>query len=302
MTFDPTVKLTRQNIAYLPPMTTDGAWGTEMQKVGAEPGQMCDHWNVDEPDRVLKVARNYIKAGSQVILTNTFSSNRFVLKDHGMEEREEELCEAGARLSKQAAEGKAYVFASIGPTGKMVSMGDLESAQVEDSAGAQAMAHERGGADALVIETQADPEEAAALLRGATGASSLPVGISFTFDHGENNDRTMFGVTVEQAADIAHDGGAAFVGANCGAGIHTIPHIAELFQACSGEMPIWIKGNAGLPEAGPNGETLYRGSPQMFREAVPALLDAGVTFIGGCCGSGPEHVAAIRQAMNAELD
>jgi 5-methyltetrahydrofolate--homocysteine methyltransferase len=296
--FDPNQKLTRENFKDLPPLCTDGAWGTEMQKLGAKPGQMCDTWNVEEPDKVYSVAKSYVDAGSRIILTNTFNSNRIVLAKHGMAARAAELSRAGAEISKRAAQCKAYVAASIGPCGKMVMMGEIDPQEVEDAAAEQAKAFAEGGADAIVIETQSDLVEAEAALKGCLRACDLPVGLSFTFDSGANNDRTMMGVTIQQVCEMGKANGASFVGANCGAGIETFVNIARMFDECGSGLPIWVKGNAGKPEVDhATGKTTYKAAPEVYARVVAPLLQAGARFIGGCCGSNPSHIAAIAQAL-----
>ena len=330
MNFDPTHKLTRENLRDLPPLCTDGAWGTEMQKLGAKPGELADVWNLEQPGKVLSVAKSYVDAGSQVILTNTFSSSRILLGIHGMADRAFALSKAGAELSKQAARGRAYVFASIGPCGKMVMMGEADPDEVRAAAAEQARAFEEGGADAIVIETQSDLVEAGAALQGCLEACALPVGVSFTFDAGANNDRTMMGVSIPEAYNLAAAGGASFVGANCGTGIETFVGIAKAFQACAGgetggrgpvsagggsggggvpgggqldrSLPLWIKGNAGRPQVDSAGNVRYNAGPEIFAAVVPPLLAAGARFIGGCCGSTPEHVRAIAKALASRGD
>lgn len=297
MGFDANVKLTRANFSDLPPLCTDGAWGTEMQKLGAAPGQMCDVWNIEQPEKVLSVAQGYVDAGSQVILTNTFNSNRIVLAKHDMANRAAEFSRAGAAISKKAAKGKAYVFASIGPCGKLVMMGEIDPAEVEDAAAEQARAFAEGGADAIVIETQSDLVEAEAALKGVLRAVDLPAGLSFTFDSGENHDHTMMGASISEVCYLAQQYRVNFVGANCGAGIETFVHIAQQFAACETSIPIWVKGNAGRPELDDNGRTVYRAKPEVYASVVDDLLAAGARFIGGCCGSSPEHIRAVAQAM-----
>lgn len=300
MAFDAGVKLSKENLKTMAPMLTDGAWGTEMQKLGAKPGEMCDLWNVEYPERVLSVAKSYVDAGSQIILTNTFNSNRVVLGKHQLAARVAELSKAGAAISKQAAQGRAYVFASLGPTGKMVSMGELEEADVEDIYAEQAAALAEGGADALLVETQTDLAEARAGLKGCLKACNLPVGLSFTFDTGKENDRTMMGVSIAQAYKMALENGASFVGANCGMGIESFVGIAKKFADCGGELPIWIKGNAGKPELDmASGRSMYKASPDVYAQAVGPLLGAGAKFIGGCCGSSPAHIKAMADTLKA---
>lgn len=300
MRFDPNVKLTRENFGDLPPLCTDGAWGTEMQKLGAKAGQISDAWNLEQPDKVLSVAKSYVDAGSRIILTNTFGSSRIALGRHNLADQAPAISKAGAEISKRAAAGKAYVFGSLGPCGKVVMMGEVSAEEVEESYAEQADALAAGGSDALVIETQSDLTEAEAALRGCLRACDLPVGITFTFDSGADNDRTMMGVSIEQAYELAKAGGASFVGANCGAGIETFVNIARQFRACGKELPIWVKGNAGQPELDENGNCVYKASPQLYADLVGPLLEAGVRFIGGCCGSTPAHIRAIARMMNDE--
>ncbi len=302
MAFDPGLKLTRDNFFSVPPLCCDGAWGTECQKLGGRPGELFEAWNVEAPEKVFSVASGYVKAGAQIILTNTFTGNRFALERHEAASRVAELSKAGAEISKRAAAGKAYVFASLGPVGKLVSMGELDATEAEDAYAEQAAALAAGGADALVVETQTDLAEAEAGIKGCLKATDLPVGVSFSFDSGKNGAFTMMGVSVDQAYSMARDTGASFVGANCGRGIDTYVEIAKLFQQCGDAIPIWIKGNAGLPEIDDAGNTVYRAGPEVFAKAVPELLNAGVRFIGGCCGSAPEHIQAIRTPMDKASD
>jgi methionine synthase I (cobalamin-dependent) len=297
MTFVPTLPLDAARIRSLPPLCLDGAWGTELSKLGARRGELAETWNVTAEDKVLSVARAYVDAGARIILSNTFSANRFVLASHGAAGRSAELAKAGAAISKRAAEGRAYVFASLGPTGKMVSMGELEPAEVEDAYAEQAAALAEGGADAIVIETLTDAEEAAAAIRGCLRGAKLPVGVTFTFDSGPDGGKTMMGVSVAQAHAVALASGASFVGANCGRGIESYVAIAQKLAELGDALPIWIKGNAGLPAVQPDGSLRYDASPATFEAAAVSLLAAGVRFIGGCCGTTPAHVRSIAHAI-----
>jgi methionine synthase I (cobalamin-dependent) len=179
----------------------------------------------------------------------------------------------------------------------MVSQGEIDPVEAEEAFAAQAAALAAGGADALCIETQTDLAEARAALAGCRRACGLPVGVTFTFDSGKEKDRTMMGVTVEQACAMALEAGADFVGANCGLGIESYIPVAKRFAAAAGGLPVWIKGNAGKPEAGPGGSTVYKATPEVFEKAVRPLVDLGVRFIGGCCGSTPDHVRAVAGAL-----
>lgn len=290
-------KLTRENFNQLPLSPTDGAWGTELMRLGGSSTELKDLWNISAPDKVLQVASSYVEAGASIILTNTFSSNSVTLERHGAGGRATELSRAGAAISRQAAGGRALVFGSIGPTGKLVSMKQLSVADAEAAFAEQAAALAAGGADAIVIETMADIEEAKAALRACLRACDLPVGVSFTFDSGKDKNRTMMGVTPAQAWKAAQEGGASFVGANCGIGIDAYIKVAQELAQCGSDLPLWIKGNAGRPEMEADGSVHYRAGPEDFRRAVPELVAAGVRFIGGCCGSTPAHVVAIVAAI-----
>jgi methionine synthase I (cobalamin-dependent) len=292
-------KLTRENFGQLPLSATDGAWGTELIKVGGASTELKDLWNISAPDKVLQVARSYVEAGADIILTNTFSSNRIVLERHRATARSAELSRAGAAISRQAAGDRALVFASIGPTGKLVSLEQLAVAEAESVFAEQALALAEGGADAIVIETMADLEEAKAALRACLGACDLPVGVSFTFDSGKHKNRTMMGISPAEAWSAAKEGGASFVGANCGIGIDAFINVARELAQCGSDLPLWIKGNAGSPEIAADGSTHYKAGPDDFSRAVPELVAAGVRFIGGCCGSTPAHVAAIVAAIDS---
>jgi len=272
-------------------LITDGAWGTELQARGLEPGTPPDIWNLSHPERVEEVARAYVEAGSQVILTNTFRANAF-----GTEGDLEAINRAGVAISKRAAAGKALVFASIGPTGKLLFQGEISKEQASAAFAAQATALAAGGADALLVETMSDIEEARIAVAAAR-ATGLPVIASFAFDSGKNKDRTMMGATPEAVAAAMVEAGADGVGANCGVGIEYSALICQRMRAAC-DLPLWIKPNAGLPEV--VGDSVrYSTSAEVFASHYGALRDAGASFLGGCCGSNPNFIRALVTARNA---
>lgn len=272
------------------PLLSDGAWGTELQKLGLAPGDLADTWNLDHPDRVATVARAYVDAGSRIILTNTFRANPISLAARGFSSRTAAINRAGVEISRAAAAGRALVFASIGPSGSMLLSGDVSPASLEAAFAAQAEALAAAGADALLVETMSDIEEARIALRAAL-RTRLPVLVAFAFGSGRNKDRTMMGVTPEQVAEAMAAEGAAAVGANCGAGVeHFVPLCRRLHAAC--DLPIWIKPNAGLPELSA-GQIRYAQPPEEYASHTPALIEAGASFIGGCCGAGPDFIRAL---------
>ena len=276
------------------PVVTDGAWGTQLQALGLGPGECPDAWNLTHPDRVEAVARAYVEAGSAVILTNTFGGNRLRLAAHGLAEQAQAINRAGARISRQAAGARVRVFASIGPTGRMLALGETSADELHSAFEEQAQALAQEGVDALLLETFADLVETRAAIAAAC-TTGLPVVASFVFDSGPARDRTMMGVTPEQAAAAVMEAGADAVGANCGNGIDRYVPICRRLRAAT-DHPIWIKPNAGLPEM-VGDRAVYRTTPEYFATRTLELVAAGADFVGGCCGTSPAFIAAIRQAL-----
>jgi len=273
-------------------LITDGAWGTELQARGLAPGMAPDIWNLTYPERVEAVARAYVEAGSQIILTNTFRANSVAMKGEGDIEA---INREGVAISKRAAAGQALVFASIGPTGKMRIAGEISKEQASAAFAAQAAAL-AAGADALLVETMSDIEEAR-LAVAAAKSTGLPVIASFAFDSGKNKDRTMMGATPEAVAAAMVEAGADAVGANCGVGIEYAALLCRRLRAAC-DLPIWIKPNAGLPKM--EGTAIrYDVSPEFFASHYAALRDAGAAFVGGCCGSTPDFIRALVSARCA---
>jgi 5-methyltetrahydrofolate--homocysteine methyltransferase len=279
-----------QQLVAQKPVITDGAWGTELQRQGLDPGESPDHWNLKHPECVEAVARAYVEAGSRIILTNTFQANRIVLQRHGLAGRMEEINRAGVEISRRAAEGRAYVFASLGPSGKLLVSGEVSDPELQEVFAEQAKALARAKPDALVIETMSDVEEAK-LAVSSCRQTGLPVVACMAFDSGKTKDRTMMGTTPEEAATALAAAGADVIGANCGQGPEHYLSLAKRLTNAT-DRPLWIKPNAGSPELAGDG-TVYPTTPSRFAEAAPGIIRAGVTFLGGCCGTGPEFVRAL---------
>jgi len=276
------------------PVVTDGAWGTQLQDRGLELGTCADEWNLSHPGQVEEVARAYVEAGSQIILTNTFGANRFALARHGLAEKAAEINRAGVEISRRAAAGKAKVFASMGPTGVMLMMGEVSPEDVQAAFETQAQAIADAGADAIVLETFSDLAEIVLAVAAAKKAG-LAVVACMTFDSGKDHDRTLMGTTPEEAAQELTEAGADCVGSNCGQGIEGFVKIAARLKAAT-DRPIWIKANAGLPEM-IHGRAVYAQTAEKFAAVVPALVKAGARFIGGCCGTTPEFIRAIGHVL-----
>jgi len=272
------------------PVLLDGAWGTELQKMGLSPGEIADGWNLTHPDRVAQVARSYVEAGSAAILTNTFRANRVTLAGHELASKLKEINRAGVQISRSAAADRASVFASMGPSGKLLMTGDITEDEVFAAFAEQAESLSRSGADAILIETMSDLTEATIAVKAAK-ATGLPIAVSMVFDSGKNQDRTFTGVTPEQAAKALTSAGADVIGANCGKGIEAFLDVCRRLRATT-DLPIWMKPNAGLPRA--IGESIvYDTTPESFASHMPSLIAAGATLIGGCCGTSPEFIRAM---------
>jgi methionine synthase I (cobalamin-dependent) len=277
------------------PVITDGAWGTQLQARGLQSGEAPDLWNLTHPKDVAEVARAYVAAGAEIILTNTFGANRFRLAESGGADRLVEINKQGVALSREAAGDHAFVFASMGPSGKLLMSGDVSAEALRAAFVEQANLLAEAGADAIVIETMQDVGEATLATRAAK-ATGLPVVASMVFDSGKDKVRTMMGTTPEEAAAALLEAGADVIGANCGQGIAGFVAVCARLKAAAKDRPVWIKANAGLPQL-QAGKAVYAIGPEEFVRHVPAVIAAGATFIGGCCGTSPDFIRAIRRVL-----
>jgi 5-methyltetrahydrofolate--homocysteine methyltransferase len=270
----------------------DGAWGTELQKHSQVPGACTDEWNLTHAEFVRQVAEAYVQAGSRVILTNTFRANPIALAQYGLEEQCGPINRAGVRISRAAAQKSSLVFASIGPSGKMLLTKETTPEQLKVSFATQARALAEEGPDALLVETMTDLEEARI---GAEAAleTGLPVVVSLVFDSGKNRDRTIMGTSVEQAAAALRGSGVQGIGANCGSGIPELIPVCRRLAAAS-QLLVWIKPNAGLPGI-VEGKPVYRTTPEQFASEAKELFEAGANFVGGCCGTSPAFIRALAE-------
>ena len=276
---------------------SDGAWGTQLQAQGLAPGAAPELWNVQNPDAVRAVADSYVRAGSDVILSNTFGANRLILAGHALGDRAAELGRAGVAISRQAAGEAVKVFASIGPSGKIVMMGDVDESLFAAAFAEAARAARDGGADALLFESFAELAELTIALRAAREACDLPLLASMTFSSGPDGLATMMGDTVDAFVRAAAECDAAAVGANCGVGPANYVRVARRMRQVT-DLPIWIKANAGVPHVDSAGRTVFPMGSDEFASYATALAEAGVGFIGGCCGTTPQHIRAVREAVD----
>jgi len=271
-------------------LIADGAAGTMLQGMGLQPGQSPELWNVENPDAVRSLHRAYLDAGSQVILTNTFGGNRVRLAMAGLVERLAELNRAGAALAREEAAGRAYVAGDIGPTGELLRpYGKLEYADAVAAFRAQAAALVEGGVDLLWIETMSDLDEARAAIEGVRAVTDLPLFCSLSFG---KHARTIMGVSPRQAAEALWPLGLAAVGANCGEGLDVMTPVLTEMRAALPAAALIAKPNAGLPRL-VQGQTVYDLGPEELAAHAPGLVSLGAQVIGACCGSSPQHIAAL---------
>ena len=230
--------------------------------------------------RCSEYCRIYIHAGSDIIETNSFGGNSFKLSQYGLGNRVSELNEAAAAISREAAGNSKHVAGSVGPTGKMLLMGDVTETELYDAFREQAIALEKGGADIIIIETMSALDEASLAVRAARENTKCTVIITMTFSKiPEGEYRTMMGVSPEEMVISMKEAGAHIVGSNCGNGIEDMIGIVKAIRATDNNIPVMIQANAGIPEL-IDGKTIFRESPEMMASFVPELIKAGANIIG----------------------
>jgi len=278
-------------------LVSDGAWGTFLHQKGLQAGTCPEQWCVDHPDEVGDVASSYIEAGSDMVETNSFGGSALKLEYYGLSDRAAEFNEAAARISSLAAGGDKWVIASIGPTGKMLLTGDVTQEELYNGFKEQAVALEKGGADAICIETMSDIDEAIQAIKAARENTDLEVICTFTFERTVHGDyRTMMGVSPVEAARAVMEAGADIIGTNCGNGFKRMIDIVKEIRTVSSDIPVLVHANAGLPK-NIDGVDVFPDTPEQMASLVPDLVDAGANIIGGCCGTTPDHIRAIKQAV-----
>ena len=278
-------------------LVSDGAWGTILQQNGLKAGECPELWCLTHRDEVLAIARSYINAGADMIKTNSFGGSAFKLEFYGLADKAGEINETAAAISREAAGQEKHVNASMGPTGKMLLMGDVTEEQIKRAFTEQAKALKKGGADAVCIETMSDITEACLAIQAVKENTNLEIICTFTFEKTANGEyRTMMGVSPAEMARACVPAGAHIIGSNCGNGFEQMPPIASEIRKAAPDIPIIINANAGLP-VNQNGKTFFPTSPEAAAKLVPAIVAAGANIIGGCCGTTPEHIKAIGEAV-----
>ena len=276
-------------------LTADGAWGSELFRLGLEPGEAPEAWNADRPDRVAEVAAAYYRAGSRVVETNSFGGNRLQLSRHDLGERTAELNRRAAEITAEAVGPHGVAAGSIGPSGAMLVTGEVTEQQLHEVFSEQARALADGGAQWIAVETMSDLREMAVSVAAAWAATGLPVSASMTYEPTTNGFRTMMGHDPASCVHEAEDAGAAIIGANCGTGIDYYAALVRTLRELT-DLPLWVYPNAGAPVL-VEGKLRYPLGPEDFARDATGLVAAGADIIGGCCGTTPAHIRAVAAAL-----
>ncbi len=286
----------RQRLLSDEVLVADGATGTMLQAAGLPEGAAPESWNLTHPEKILDLHRAYLEAGSQIILTNSFGGSRFRLGKKGLEDKVREVNRAAAALAKEAAGQTAFVAGSMGPTGELMKpMGTLSYEAAVEAFAEQAGALAEGGADAILVETMSDLNEAKAAIEGAKQVTDLPILCTMSFD---TRQHTMMGVSPRQAIEELWPLGLLAIGGNCGRTLDDMEEVLRQMRAAVPEATLMAKPNAGLPRL-VDGRAVYDVTPQVMAEYALRYVELGARIVGGCCGSTPAHIKAMAAALGS---
>ena len=275
-------------------LLADGATGTNYQTMGIAPGIAPEEWVLDEPEKVVELHRRFVAAGSDLILTCTFGATSLRLADGPLAGEARDVNRRAAELARAAAGDRVLVAGSLGPTGQLIEpYGTLTREAAVEAYAEQAAALAEGGVDLLVLETFFALEEGLWAAEGVRAATGLPLVASFSFDQGT---RTMMGLTPTEVVAAFDPLGVAAIGANCGRSLDDTDAIVDELLAAGPSAPLWVKPNAGVPRM-VGDAVVYDAGPEDLAAHLRGYAARGVRIVGGCCGSTPEHVAAIAAAL-----
>jgi 5-methyltetrahydrofolate--homocysteine methyltransferase len=278
-------------------LLSDGALGTLLQARGMQPGECPELWNITHRKDLTEIAEAYLNAGSEIITTNSLGGSRLKLSQYGLGDRVSELNQIAASIYRDVAGKLKHVAGSVGPTGKMLIMGDVTEEELYDGFREQVIALEKGGADIIIVETMSALDEASLAVKAARENTKCTVIITMTFSKDLKGEYfTMMGVSPAEMVSSMKEAGAHIVGSNCGNGIEDMTGIVKAIRAIDKNIPVIIQANAGTPQF-VEGKTVFRESPEMMASFVPELIKAGANIIGGCCGTTPEHIREMGRVL-----
>ncbi len=274
----------------------DGATGSNLQKAGMPTGVCPEQWILEHPDAILELQRAFVEAGTNILYAPTFTANRIKLAEYGLAEHLIDMNTELVRLAKQAAGGKALVAGDITMTGRQLApMGDMDFEQLIDVYKEQIRVLDQAGVDLLVVETMMSLQETRAALIAAKEVSSLPVIASLTF---ESDNKTLFGTDPMTAMLVLQALGADVVGTNCSTGPDQMCGVVRQMKQVA-KIPVLAKPNAGLPKLDSEGRTVYEMDAETFGREMCLLVEAGATFLGGCCGTTVKHIRSMVEKTGA---
>jgi 5-methyltetrahydrofolate--homocysteine methyltransferase len=280
-------------------LISDGATGTYLQQHGLEPGGCPEVLNADRPELIRQMAADYFAAGSDVVETNSFGGSRYMLAKYGHGDRVVELNRLAAEHASTSAPEGRFVMGSIGPTGEFLEpSGTATEEEMYAAFAEQVEGLAAGGVDAVCVETMSDLGEIGLAIRAAKETAGLPVVATMTFDKGPRGFFTMFGVTPAGAAEQLGELGADIVGSNCGLPFDPMLEIIGAMREATG-LPMLTHVNAGIPKF-VGTDIVYPDTPDFMAEKMKEMAAAGANIVGGCCGTGPDHVRAFVKALRPE--
>jgi 5-methyltetrahydrofolate--homocysteine methyltransferase len=280
----------------------DGGLGSMLVQRGLQAGECPESIGLSRPEVLEEIARLYFEAGAEIVTTNTFGASPLKLAQYGLQDRCDEINRSAVEAVRKVVGERAYVAASVGPSGAMLKpYGTADPSEVRDGFVRQVTSLIGAAVDVVLVETMIDLTEAKLAVQAVREvAPTIPVSAAMTFDATPRGFFTVMGVTIEKAAAELREAGANIVGSNCGNGIEKMIEIARGFRAC-GDFPVIIQSNAGLPEL-KDGQPVYPETPEFMAEKARELVTLGVAIIGGCCGTTPAHIRAIRGMMDSASD
>lgn len=268
----------------------DGGFGTELIQRGFPQGACPETWNVERPEVVKEIHKNYFDAGSDAVLTNSFGGSAIKLASHGLEKRCYELNRAAAAIANEVKPAGGFVGGSMGPTGKFLKpQGEFTEPEFEEAFAEQARGLADGKADFLLIETQYDLREALCALRAARRVTAVPIFVTMTYNRVPRGFFTLMGNSAAQCVEALEKEGVPAVGANCTLDSEDMADLVKVLREKTGR-PLIAQANAGKPSLSGEGEVSYSQGLEDYIRHIPRILENGANIVGGCCGTNPEYI------------
>ncbi len=279
-------------------LVSDGAMGTMLIQKGMPEGECPDYWGIKEHKILRLIHQEYIAAGTDIIITNTFGANWVKLKKYNLEKKLVEINKTAVSIAKDAASGKAYVFGEIGPTGEYLKpAGNLTSEETLHIFTDQVKVFDEAGVDAIILDTFSDMEELKTAIMAVKENTGIPLAASMTFQKLQSKGfRTTSGVTIPQFVNESLLAGCDIIGSNCTVTASDMADIVSGIRAL-GTAFVIAQPNAGSPRLEKN-RTVYDETPDSFAESIPRIRQAGANIIGGCCGTTPDYIRKIKEALS----